>query len=116
VQQRRSGGAFTVLRLRGGDFGRCRGSTIRGGARGAVPAQRRIIRRLRGRARGRYRVPGRHSAATIRGTTFSVTDRCDGTLTRVFSGVVRVRDFRRRRTITVRAGKSYLARAPGRSR
>jgi Ca2+-binding RTX toxin-like protein len=109
VLQRRARGAVTELRLRGGNFGRC--ATARGGTRGAVPAQRRIIRRLRARARGRYRAGGRHSAATVRGTTFSVVDRCDGTLTRVRSGVVRVRDFRRRRTVTVRAGKSYLARA-----
>jgi hypothetical protein len=111
VRQRRSAGAFTELRLRGGDFSRCEGATIRGASRGAVPAQRRIIRRLRARARGTYRAAGRHSAGSIRGTSFEIIDRCDGTLTRVFSGVVRVRDFRRRRTITVRAGKSYLARA-----
>ncbi|HEX2233574.1 MAG TPA: calcium-binding protein [Thermoleophilaceae bacterium] len=112
VRQRRSAGAFTELRLRGGDFGRCGGTNVRGASRGAVSAQRRrIIRRLRARTRGRYRVPGRHSAGLVRGTSFEVIDRCDGTLTRVFSGVVRVRDFRRRRTVTVRAGKSYLARA-----
>jgi hypothetical protein len=39
-------------------------------------------------------------------------DRCDGTLTRVTRGRVAVRDFRRKRTVVVRAGKSYLARAP----
>jgi hypothetical protein len=39
-------------------------------------------------------------------------DRCDGTLTKVKRGKVAVRDFRRKRTIVVAAGKSYLARAP----
>jgi hypothetical protein len=39
-------------------------------------------------------------------------DRCDGTLTRVRRGRVDVRDFTRRRTIRLRAGRSYLARAP----
>jgi Ca2+-binding RTX toxin-like protein len=110
VLQARARGSLAELRLRGGDFGVCRGAT-RGGRSTAAPAQRRIIRRLRARARGGYRARGRHSAATVRGTVFSVVDRCDGTLTRVRSGVVRVRDFRRRRTVTVRAGKSYLARA-----
>jgi hypothetical protein len=38
-------------------------------------------------------------------------DRCDGTLTTVKRGVVSVRDFKRKKTITVRAGHSYLARA-----
>jgi Ca2+-binding RTX toxin-like protein len=112
VLQSRSRGSVAELRLRGGDFGVCRRAGA--GRSGAALAQRRIIRRLRARARGGYRASGRHSAATVRGTVFSVVDRCDGTLTRVRSGVVRVRDFRRRRTVTVRAGKSYLARARNR--
>jgi hypothetical protein len=37
--------------------------------------------------------------------------RCDGTLTKVTSGRVAVRDFKRKKTVTVKAGKSYLARA-----
>jgi hypothetical protein len=73
-----------------------------------------VIRRLRGRGRGRYRTRGRYSAATVRGTDYTVEDRCDGTLTKVRRGVVSVRDFRRRRTVIVRAGRSYLARAPAR--
>ena len=39
------------------------------------------------------------------------TDRCDGTLTQVKRGKVTVRDLRRKRTITLTAGKSYLAKA-----
>jgi hypothetical protein len=41
-----------------------------------------------------------------------MTDRCDGTLTRVKRGTVVVRDLRRSRNIVVRSGKSYLAQAP----
>ena len=47
----------------------------------------------------------------VRGTTWTVTDRCDGTLTSVTSGTVTVRDFRRKRNVTVHAHRSYLARA-----
>jgi len=47
----------------------------------------------------------------VRGTLWLTADRCDGTLTRVTRGRVAVHDFRRRRTVLVRAGKSYLARA-----
>ena len=39
-----------------------------------------------------------------------VADRCDGTLTKVTRGRVAVRDFRRRKDVSVTAGKSYLAR------
>ena len=38
-------------------------------------------------------------------------DRCDGTLTVVHRGVVSVHDLRRRKTVTVRAGHRYLAKA-----
>jgi hypothetical protein len=42
-----------------------------------------------------------------------MVDRCDGTLTRVVSGTVVVRDFTRDRTVVLHAGERYLARAPG---
>jgi Ca2+-binding RTX toxin-like protein len=112
VLQRRTRRPVTELRLKGGNFRRCRRTILRGGTV-AVGVSRRAIRRLGGRARGHFRARGRNSAATVRGTVFSVTDRCDGTLTRVRRGVVRVRDFRRRRTIVLRAGGRYLARARG---
>jgi hypothetical protein len=48
----------------------------------------------------------------VRGTVWVTTDRCDGTLTKVSRGRVAVRDFRRKKTVLVKAGKSYLARAP----
>ena len=44
---------------------------------------------------------------------WTVADRCDGTLTTVKRGKVAVRDFRRKKTILLAAGKSYLAKAPG---
>jgi hypothetical protein len=107
--RKRSAKGLTELRLTGSasNFKRCGG--------GSRPARaslsRRAIRRLRGNAKGRYRTRGRHSAATVRGTTWTVTDRCDGTLTTVKRGKVAVRDFRSRKTILVGAGKSYLAQA-----
>jgi hypothetical protein len=112
IRQARRARAKTVLQLRGSSFRRCQAV---GSAAVAAAAQRRrvsarTLRRLTGNAKGRFRTRGRHSAATIRGTVWSVSDRCDGTLTRVRRGRVRVRDFRRARTITVRAGESYLAR------
>jgi len=46
----------------------------------------------------------------VRGTKWTIADRCDGTLTTVARGKVAVRDFRRKKTIIVKAGKRYLAR------
>ena len=96
--------------MKGGNFRVCATPSLRG----AASAQRRlsrVVRRLRARARGRFRTRGRHSAATVRGTNYEVIDRCDGTLTKVTRGTVLVRDFRRNKTIRLRAGKRYLARA-----
>jgi hypothetical protein len=47
----------------------------------------------------------------VRGTTWLVADRCDrSTLFKVTSGVVRVRDNAKKKTITLRKGKRYVAR------
>jgi hypothetical protein len=67
-------------------------------------------RRLWGSGKGSFRVRGRYSAATVRGTKWLVQDSCAGTLTRVVHGVVRVRDAVRHKTVVLRAGKRYLAR------
>jgi NHL repeat len=107
--RRRAAKGLTDLRLKGGSFKRCaagRTASVRSSL------SRRRIRRLRGNATGRFRTSGQRSSATVRGTVWTVTDRCDGTLTRVTRGRVVVRDFRLRRKIALRAGKSYLARAP----
>jgi hypothetical protein len=53
----------------------------------------------------------RYSAATVRGTTWLVQDSCAGTLTRVTKGVVSVFDNVKHKTILLKAGKQYLARA-----
>jgi hypothetical protein len=61
---------------------------------------------------GSYQTRGRYSAATVRGTDFTVTDRCDGTLTTVRRGEVIVTAYSRpNRPITLRARQSYLATA-----
>ena len=49
----------------------------------------------------------------MRGTSWWTEDRCDGTLTKVQRGKVAVRDFRLHKTIIVRRGQRYLARAGG---
>jgi virginiamycin B lyase len=72
----------------------------------------RELGRLKGSAHGKFTTRGQYSAATVRGTIWSVTNRCDGTLTQVTRGMVSVRDFLGRKTLTLRAGQRYLAEAP----
>jgi hypothetical protein len=95
----------TELRLSGGSFSRC--------GLAADGSGRHLWGREGGR-RGKYRTRGRWSSATVRGTTWLTRDGCAGTLTRVTKGRVIVRDLVRKRTIVVRAGHQYLARARGR--
>jgi hypothetical protein len=68
-------------------------------------------RRLWGSGHGAFRTKGQYSSATVRGTTWLTQDSCAGTLVRVTRGVVRVRDNVRHKTVIVRAGHRYLARA-----
>ena len=55
---------------------------------------------------------GKYSIGASYGTSWITEDRCDGTLTTVLSGTVRVRDLGRGRTVLVRPGHPYLAKKP----
>jgi len=106
VRQPAGGQGMTELVLRG-PLPTC----AAGSARAAATTAKRPPRGLCGRDdHGRFRTRGSNSVATVRGTAWYVADRCDGTLTRVTRGSVSVRDLRADRTVTVRAGHSYLAR------
>ncbi len=72
----------------------------------------KVLGRLNASGHGQFSARGQYSAATVRGTVWSVQNQCDGTLTHVKRGVVSVRDFHRRKTITLFTGESYLARGP----
>ena len=81
-----------------------------GGGKASSAAKKAKKRKLWGSGKGDFRTEGKYSAATVRGTTWYVQDTCAGTLTRVTSGVVAVRDNVKKKTFVVRAGKQYLAR------
>ncbi len=68
-------------------------------------------RRLWGDGHGRFRTKGKHSAATVVGTKWLVEDRCRSTLTKVARGRVKVRDFEKKKTVFVKKGHRYIARA-----
>ena len=79
-------------------------------AKKAGTSAKRRKRRLWGKGKGRFRTRGKRSSALVRGTTWLVQDSCAGTLTKVTSGSVTVRDFRARKTVIVKKGQRYLAR------
>jgi uncharacterized repeat protein (TIGR01451 family) len=100
VQQAASGG-LTTLTLVGGDFSAC--------SRSLAATSKKPVRQLWGSAKGVFRTSGRFASASVRGTFWLTLDRCDGTLTQVVEGTVDVFDSTRNKTVTLRAGQSYLA-------
>ena len=117
VVQRAGRAPVTELRLVGGDRSVCRRGARRAtgtalvaqaAARGASGRGKRVVRRLWGSGRGRFRTRGTHAVAVVRGTRWLTADRCDGTLVRVREGVVGVTAARGGRTVLVRRGQSRL--------
>ena len=76
----------------------------------ATAASTKTLQLLKASAHGKFRTTGRYSAATVRGTIWTVADRCDGTLTHVVTDSVAVNDFVHHKTIILHAGQSYLAK------
>jgi hypothetical protein len=89
-----------------------RGAGSRGSHKASAALSARILQTLRARASGRFRTRGRYAAGTVRGTQWTTSDRCDGTLIAVQVHAVLVTDFVRHINILVHAGHSYLARRP----
>jgi hypothetical protein len=109
VRQSTAGGGTTDIDLRGPALQCAKGGKARASAAAAKrkPATRKLWGRDKG---GRYRTHGANSVATVRGTKWVTTDTCAGTRTTVTEGAVSVRDLRRKRSVLVRAGHSYVAR------
>ncbi len=79
--------------------------------RALTAAKKPKTRKLWGDGKGKFRTKGKYSAATVRGTKWLVSDTCTSTRTTVRQGSVSVRDDVAKKTVVVRAGKSYTARA-----
>jgi hypothetical protein len=108
-------GLITDLVLKG-EPPRSECAPLKGAASAAAAKKKKrgaksVLGKLWGNGKGKFRTSGKYSSATVRGTIWLTQDRCDGTLTSVKRGTVSVRDFKRRKTVTVKAGHSYLARA-----
>ena len=96
----------TVLTLVGGDFSICKATrSLPMKLNGARPPRQQW-----GNGKGHFETKGRYAAATVRGTIYLVADRCDGTFVKVVRGDVAVQDMVTHKTITVTAGKTYLAK------
>jgi hypothetical protein len=119
VSQTKSGkqkGLTTLTLVEGGfsgapSFASCKAQhKVHGPIAGAARLSARILQTLNSRDNhGRFRTRGRRSAATVLGTVWKTSERCDGTLVSVQRGAVTVVIFRTHKTITLHARQSYLA-------
>jgi hypothetical protein len=112
------GSLVTGVKLSGGGLAGCARTSARtasGAERtgGHAVLPRRLLRLLRASGPGVFRTVGRYAAATVRGTVWLTADYCNGTLVQVTRGVVSVQNLVTGQTVTVHAGHSYFAAAPG---
>jgi hypothetical protein len=86
---------------------------VRTGSSGPIKGRgRSIVRSLTARSRkGLFRVVGAAGISTAHSATWVTEDRCTGTRTDVGRGHVKVAAKGSKRTVTVRAGRSYTVRA-----
>ncbi len=115
LQDRRAKGV-TDLDLRDTLTRRTACATIGKGARAtaARKVSNKVLGLLKSTDHGQFSTRGSYSAATVRGTQYSVADTCAGTLTTVVRGVVAVDYFHRHdQMVVLRAGQSFLAKVSG---
>jgi hypothetical protein len=96
------------LQLQGGNFGVCPTRKTKS-VGGTTATSKKVVRQVWGDGKGKFRTKGRYSSATVRGTNWLTSDRCDGTFVKVNRGVVEVNDIKKKKIVRVPAGKSYLA-------
>ncbi len=111
VLQQSTKNPLTTLSMTGGGLSACKLPVPRGGARNKIVTEASRRRRIFSSVHGRFRTRGRQSSATVRGTQWTMTDTCGGTLTAVKEGTVVVRDFGLRKNKIVKAGHRYFAKA-----
>lgn len=111
ITQTTAKAAITQFALQGGDFNVCpTAAGRRASAAAGKKASTKTVRTLWANGKGKFRTKGRYASATVRGTRWQTVDRCDGTLIKVERGAVSVRDLVKKRTVTVKAGDTYLAK------
>jgi hypothetical protein len=93
-------------------YATCKKPKKKAGDASAAAASSKALQLLHASAKGKFKTSGRYAAATVRGTKWTITDRCDGTLTHDVTDSVAVTDFVHHKTIILHAGQTYLAKKP----
>jgi hypothetical protein len=110
LTQRRD--ALVVSILFGGNFSGC--PSARGRSHGAAAnasKAKHVVRKLWAEGHGSYSTKGNYATGAVLGTRWLTADYCEGTLIRVLTDKVAVRNLVSGRRLTVTAGHSYFAGA-----
>jgi putative hemolysin len=106
---------MVVARLVGGDFSVCPTAQERAHiARATSKHQtgKHVVRKLWAEGHGNFTTDGNYASASVRGTKWLTEDLCEGTLIHVATDRVAVINRITHRHLIVKAGHSYLAKAP----
>jgi hypothetical protein len=113
LTQHRDG--LVISTLWGGSFSGCPTPRANGRrARSSAAHGKRPVRKLWAEGHGSYSTKGNYATGAVLGTRWLTEDLCAGTLIRVLTDRVAVINLVTHKHITVKAGHSYLAKAPGR--
>ena len=99
----------------GGDFSVCPTARERAHSTRAVisrASKKHTVRKLWAEGHGSYSTKGNYAAGAVLGTRWLTADLCGGTLIKVSTDRVRITNLLTHKKITVKAGHSYLAKAP----
>ncbi|HWD11364.1 MAG TPA: hypothetical protein VG366_05935 [Solirubrobacteraceae bacterium] len=114
ITQQRNGRVTATLY--GGDFSVCPTTAERrhlAHASATHSSRRHTVRKLWAEGHGSYSTKGNYATGAVLGTRWLTEDRCGGTLIRVVTDKVAVKNLVNKRHRTVHAGHSYFAKAPG---
>ncbi len=108
-------GGRVVATLRGGSFAVCPTARERrplAHTSSTHASGKHPVRKLWAEGHGKYSTKGNYAAGAVAGTRWLTVDRCNGTFIFVATDVVVVTNLVTHRHLRVRAGHSYLAKAP----
>lgn len=111
----RTAGKAIRIKLTGGNFSVCTSPTrsleVYSSDAKKKKKKYKPVRRLWGSGKGRYVTTGKYASADVRGTFWLVADYCNGTLVKVRSGRVVVRDLVHHKTIILTSGHAYFVKS-----
>jgi hypothetical protein len=110
LTQHRDG--LVVSILFGGNFSKCPTALQRRDVASSSAARgKHTVRKLWAEGHGRYSTKGNYATGAVLGTRWLTADLCEGTLIRVMTDKVTVKNLVTGKQLTVTAGHSYLAAA-----